>query len=139
MTTVPLRTPMGNLPAETDTIIGSFAVVNLSQYMQERTVYFGISHVKSGWGFAAFSDKEVADKFAEELERTGLPWDTIYDEVDAGMSMDDMPERDALIALYHRSFHDTHSIIPLQTAGYLPKVIIQEVEMHREAMQGGAN
>lgn len=136
---VPLRTPMGNIPAEADEIIGSFAVVNLSQYMAERTVYFGLSHVASGWGFAAFSDKDVAIKFANELERAALDWDDIYARVDIGISMDDMRERAALVELYQRSFHDTHSIIPLQSAGYLPLVIIEEVEMHRQAMRGDAN
>lgn len=139
MATVPLRTPQGNLPAEADEIIGSFAVVNLSQYMREHTVYFGVSHVQSGWGFASFSDKDVAIKFANELERSGLDWDDIYARVDSGIAMDDMPERAALVELYQRSFHDTHSIIPLQSAGYLPLVIIEEVEMHRIAIQGDAN
>lgn len=139
MVQVPLRTPLGNIPAEADEIIGSFAVVNLSQYMPEKTIYFGISHILSGWGFAAFSDKDVAVKFAEQLERSSLDWDSIYGRVDAGVSMDEMMECAELVRLYHRSFHDTHSIIPLQSAGYLPREIIEEVEMHRIAMEGGAN
>ncbi len=142
MVTVPLRTPMGNLPAEADEIIGSFAVVNLSVYMPDDTIYFGISHVQTGWGFGAYNDKEVAVKFAHELERSGLAWDDIYARVDAGESMDDMPERDELIRLYRRSFHDTHSVLPLQSADYLPLCIIEEVEMHRASlgeMGGNAN
>lgn len=137
--TVPLRTPQGNVPALADEIIGSFAVVNLSQYMQERTIYFGVSHVASGWGFAAFSDRDVAIKFAEELEETGLSWDEIYTEVDAGIRMDDMMEAKELIRLYQRSFHDTHSLYPLAPAPYMPQVIIEEVLAHWEAMHGDAN
>ena len=139
MPIVPLKTPMGNLPAEAEEIIGSFAVVNLSQYMPDKTIYFGISHVQSGWGFAAMSDKDVAVKFAHHLDEQNLDWDSIYARVDLGQSMDDMPEAAELVRLYHRSFHDTHSIIPLQSAPYMPSEIIQEVEMHRQAMEGGAN
>lgn len=139
MPIVPLRTQQGNLPAEADEIIGSFAVVNLSQYMRERTVYFGLSHVVSGWGWAAYTEKDITVKVAKELERSGLDWDSIYARVDMGISMDDMPERDELIRLFRRSFHDNHSLIPIPTDPWMPREIIEEVEMHRQAMRGDAN
>ena len=140
MPTVPLRTPMGNVPAEADEIIGSFALVNLSQYMPDQTIYFALSHVQSGWGWGAWNDKEVARRIAQELEREIPNWDEIYSEVDAGVRMQDMPERDILIRLYRRSFHDSHSLMPLRVAGYMPDVIIQEVEQHWASLgqNGGA-
>lgn len=139
MVTVPLRTPQGNLPAEADEIIGSFAVVNLSQYMPGQRIFFGISHVASGWGFAAYTEKEIAVKVANELERSGLDWDSIYARVDTGMSMDAMPEREELIRLFRRSFHDNHSLVPIPTDPWMPREIIEEVEAHRNAMMGDAN
>lgn len=139
MTIVPLRTPAGNIPAEADEIIGCFAIVNLSQVMPGRRVYFGISHVASGWGFAAFDSIDIAIRLAWELGRHGLDWDSIYARVDAGQRMDSMLERDTLVMLYRRSFHDSHSLIPLGTASYMPDEIIEEVEAHRIAMMGDAN
>lgn len=139
MPVVPLRTMQGNVPAEADEIIGSFAVVNLSQYMREQMIYFGISHVQSGWGFAAYNEKEVAVKVAKELERAAIDWDSVYARVDAGISMDDMQEREELIRLFRRSFHDSHSLIPIPCDPWMPREIIEEVEAHRQATQGDAN
>jgi len=137
MAIVPLRTMRGNVYAEGE-IVGPFVVVNLSQYMPNKTIYFGISHVKTGWGFAAFSDKDVAAAFASHIAEL-LDWDTIYAAVEAGISMEDMPERDELIRLYRRSFHETHSLLPLHVADYMSLVIIQEVLEHLESMDGSGN
>lgn len=139
MVQVPLRTQAGNVPAEADEIIGSFAVVNLSQYMPDKTIYFGISHVASGWGFAAYNEKEVAVKVAKELERATIDWDSVYARVDLGISMDEMQEREELILLFRRSFHDSHSLIPIPTDPWMPREIIKEVEAHRAGMFGDMN
>lgn len=136
MPIVQILTPAGHLNTEGE-IIGSLAVADLSPFVERGIEMWGVCHLATGWGIAAFRSEEVARAFAGHIAE--FDWDSVYARVNAGVKMDDMMELPELLDIFWRSLHDSHSIIPLACAPHTPTEIVQWVENHWNAIHGDAN
>jgi hypothetical protein len=136
MATVQILTPQGHLNTEGE-IVGPLCVADLSPFIERGQEMYGVAHLKTGYGIAAFRSEEVAQAFAGHIAETD--WDSIFERVGQGVKMDDMAELPELLDVFWRSLHDSHSIIPLACAWYTPQAIVDWVDNHRDAIQGAAN
>lgn len=136
MAIVQIMTPMGLIDVEGE-IVGCLAVADISRFMPNRQQAWGVAHLRTGWGIAAFRAQDVAQAFAGHIAEED--WDSIFARVNAGVHMDSMSELPVLLDIFYRSLHDSHTIIPLICAWYTPSEIVQWIENHRGAIQGAAN
>ena len=137
MAIVQILTPAGHLNTEGE-IIGSLAVADLSPFVERGIEMWGVCHLATGWGIAAFRSEEVARAFAGHICEED--WDDIFARVNAGIHMDAMPEREMLLDVFWRSLHpDSHSIIPIACAPHTPQEIVDWVENHHRGMMGEQN
>lgn len=136
ITQVQILTPAGHLTTEGE-IMGTLFVADLSPFTERNTPMWGVGHLGTGWGIAAFRDEEIARAFCSSICEED--WDSIYARVNAGVHMDDMPELPMLLEIFNRSLHDSHSIIPLACAPYTPSEIVEWVENHHRGIMGEQN
>lgn len=136
MATVQIMTPQGLINTEGE-IIGCLSVADLSPFMPRNEQFWGVAHLATGWGLAAFRSEEVARAFAGHIAEED--WDSIYARVNQGIHMDSMPELEMLLDVFWRSLHDSHSIIPISCAWYTPREIVEWVENHHRGMMGEQN
>lgn len=136
MATVQIATPQGLLTTEGE-IVGPLSVADLSPFLPRGEEMWGVCHLQTGLGLAAFRSEEVAIAFAGHIAEED--WDSIFARVVAGVKMDDMEELPMLLDVFWRSLHDSHSIIPVVCAWYTPQEIVDWVDNHRNAIEGAAN